>query len=88
LALAPANEVSGAGSEGVAVVGVEPGSPAAEHGLKTGDVILQVGGKAVGSVEDVRGALDAAHTRGKRDVLMRVKTADGTRFVAMPVANG
>jgi serine protease Do len=88
LALAPANEVSGAGSEGVAVVGVEPGSPAAEHGLKTGDVILQVGGKAVSSVPDVRSALDAAHTQGKHDVLMRVKTADGMRFVAMPLANG
>jgi serine protease Do len=88
LALAPANEVSYAGAEGVAVVRVEPGSPAADHGFKTGDVILQVGGKAVSSVKDVRNALDEAHASGKRDVLMRVKTADGARFVAMPLANG
>ena len=88
LALAPANEVSGAGAQGVAVVGVEPGSPAADRGLKTGDVILQVGGKPVSSVKDVRGALDEAHASGKRDVLMRVKTADGARFVAMPLAQG
>ncbi len=86
LALAPANEVSGAGGEGVAVVGVEPGSPAADHGFKTGDVILQVGGKSVSSVDDVRGALNEAHTQGKHDVLMRVKTADGTRFIAVPAA--
>jgi serine protease Do len=88
LALAPASEVSGAGSKGVAVVGVETGSPAAEHGFKTGDVILDVGGKSVGTVADVRGALSDAHAQGKHDVLMRVRTADGTRFVAMPLANG
>jgi len=86
LALAPANEVSGAGGEGVAVVGVEPGSPAADHGFKTGDVILQVGGKSVANVNDVREALNTAHTQGKHDVLMRVRTADGTRFIAMPAA--
>jgi len=88
LALAPANEVSGAGGEGVAVVGVEPDSAAAEHGFKTGDVVLDVGGKAVGSVSDVRRALSDARANGKRHVLMRVKTADGTRFVAMPLAAG
>jgi serine protease Do len=88
LALAPANEVTGEGAQGVAVVGVEPGSPAAERGFKTGDVILQVGGKSVSNVTDVRNALAAAHASGKRDVLMRVKTANGARFVAMPLAQG
>src|SRR5262249_61259979 len=38
LQLAPAAEVEGAGNQGVAVVGVEQGSRAAEHGLQTGDV--------------------------------------------------
>jgi len=88
LALAPANEVTGAGTEGVAVVGVEPSSPAADRGFKTGDVILQVGGKSVSNVKDVRTALDEAHAGGKRDVLMRVKSADGVHFVAMPIAKG
>jgi len=88
LALAPAKDVSGAGEQGVVVVGVEADSTAAEHGIKTGDVILDVGGKAVGSVADVRNAVGEAHAQGKHDVLMRVKTADGTRFVALPLANG
>jgi serine protease Do len=88
LALAPANEVTGAGNEGVAVVGVEPSSPAADRGFKTGDVILQIGGKSVSNVKDVRTALDEAHAGGKRDVLMRVKNADGVHFVAMPIAKG
>jgi len=88
LRLAPANEVTGAGSDGVAVLGVEPGSPAADRGFKTGDAILQVGGKSVSSVNDVRSALNEAHTNGKHDVLMRVKTADRMHFVAVPIAKG
>ena len=31
------------------VTAVDPEGPAAEHGLQTGDVILDVGGKAVGN---------------------------------------
>jgi serine protease Do len=85
LSLAPAADVAGAGGKGVAVVGVDPNGPAAEHGFKTGDIILDVGGKSVGNVGDVREAVDAAHQSGKHAVLMRVKTANGTRFVAMPV---
>ena len=88
LALAPASDVPGAGDNGVAVVGVEPGSTAADHGLKAGDVILDVGGKAVASVSDVRSAVTEAKGQDKHDVLMRVKTADGARFVALPFANG
>jgi serine protease Do len=86
LQLAPATEVEGAGSQGVAVVGVEDGSRAAERGLQTGDVILEVGGKQVAKPADVREALAAAHKSGRNQVLMRVKTAQaGTRFVAVPL---
>jgi serine protease Do len=85
LALAPADRVAGAGDKGVVVTGVDPAGPAAERGLKSGDVILQVGGKAVTSVKDVRQALSDAKTAGKHDVLVQVKTSDATRFVAMPI---
>jgi serine protease Do len=86
LQLAPAAEVEGAGGQGVAVVGVEQGGPAAEHGLQTGDIILDVGGKQVTKPADVRDALAAAHKAGRHDVLMRIKTAQaGTRFVAVPL---
>ena len=46
LRLAPASEVDGAGQRGVAIVGVDPNGAAAEKGLATGDVILDVGGQA------------------------------------------
>jgi serine protease Do len=85
LQLAPASEVDGAGDRGVVVMGVEPGGVAAEHGFKTGDVILDVSGKAVSRPVDVRDALVAAHQHGRKDVLMRIKTADATHFVAVPL---
>jgi hypothetical protein len=53
-ATARGGDVAGAGGKGVAVVGVDPAGPAAEHGFTTGDIILDVGGKTVGNVSDVR----------------------------------
>jgi serine protease Do len=85
LTLAPAKEVAGSGNQGVAVVGVDPNGPAAERGVKTGDVILDVGGKAVANAADVRQALSDARTAGKNTVLLRVKTAEAMRFVALPI---
>ena len=70
LNLAPAKDVGGAGSEGVAVVGVDPNGPASERGIKTGDVILDVGGKAVANVADVRKALTDARSAGKSSILL------------------
>jgi len=61
---------------------------AAENGFQTGDIILNVGGKAVANAGDVWSALMEANTNGKHSVLMQVKTADATRFVAMPLAKG
>jgi serine protease Do len=88
LSLAPANSVAGSGSKGLVVTGVDPNGPAAEHGFQTGDVILDVAGKSVGSVEDIRKALMDAKSQGRHDVLMRVKSADNTHFVAVPISNG
>jgi serine protease Do len=44
-----------------------------------------VGGKAVANVSQGREALSEA--KGKHDVLTRVKTADGTHFIARPLDN-
>ena len=87
LTLAPANEVSGAGDRGVAVTAVDPNGPAAEHGMQTGDVILDVGGKTVANAGDVRQALKEAKSQDKHQVLIRAKMGDATRFVALPFGN-
>ena len=84
LTLAPANDVAGAGKEGVAVINVDPNGPAAARGFQSGDVILQVAGKTVSSPGEVSSALKEARASGKHNVLMRVKNANGTRFVAVP----
>jgi serine protease Do len=88
LTLAPAGRVAGAGSEGVVVTGVDSSGVAADHGFSTGDVILEVAGKAVSTPADITKVLADAKSGGKRTVLMRVKKGDNTRFVALPVGNG
>lgn len=86
LSLAPAGDVQGAGQKGVVVTEVDPQGPAAQRGIQTGDVILNVGGKAVSNVGEVRSELVQAKSSGKRSVLLQVKSADATRFVAVPLA--
>jgi serine protease Do len=88
LTLAPANSVAGAGKEGVVVTDVDPKSAAAERGFKEGDVILEVAGKSVTNVGDVREAITAARNDNKNSVLMRVKSGGSSRFVAIPLAKG
>ena len=88
LSLAPANKVDGAGNDGVVITQVDPDGPAAAQGFRTGDVILDVGGKRVGSPDEVRKAIADARTGGKRTVLLRVKSGEGTRFVAVPLGRG
>ena len=88
LTLAPANSVAGAGKDGVVVTDVDPNSPSAERGFKEGDVILEVAGKLVATPGEVREAINTARSENKNSVLVRVKSGDSSRFVAMPVAKG
>jgi serine protease Do len=85
LTLAPARQVAGSGDEGVVVTAIDPDGPAASRGFKTGDVILEAGGKTVSVPSDVSKAVAEARKDGKRSILVRVKSGGGTRFVALPV---
>lgn len=85
LMLEPANDVAGSGNKGVVVTGVDPNGPAAEQGIQTGNVILDVGGRPVANAAEVRNALIAAKDHGKHDVLLRVKSGNATMFVAVPL---
>jgi len=86
LTVAPAAAV-GAGQRGVVVTAVDPDGPAAEAGFAAGNVILDVGGKAVASADDIAKALGEAQAQGKHDVLMRVKAGDATHFVAVSLGD-
>jgi serine protease Do len=87
LTLAPASKVAGAEGSGVVVTAVDPEGLAADHGFQVGDVILDVGGKSVANPADVRKQLADARKDGKHALLFRVKSGEGTRFVALPLGN-
>lgn len=88
LSVAPAAEVAGAGKRGVVITDVDPAGVAADHGIKRGDIIVDVGGQAVESARDLRHALDVAKHDSKKSVLMRVRTGDASHFVAVPLTTG
>jgi len=83
MTLESAASVAGAGKDGVVVANVDPDGAAAQKGISAGDVILEVAGKPVARPADVSAALNAAKADGKKAVLMRLKTQDGARFVAL-----
>jgi serine protease Do len=87
MTLAPSNKTSGAEGNGVVVTAVDPNGVAADHGFQVGDVILDVGGKSVSNPADVRKQLADARKDGKHALLFRVKSGEGTRFVALPLGN-
>jgi serine protease Do len=72
------------GDEGVRVTEVDPDSAAAERGIQSGDVILDAGGKSVTLPEQIVEAFATAKADGRKAVLLRVKTEQSVRFVALP----
>jgi serine protease Do len=70
---------------GVMVVEVEPGGLAAGHGVDPGDLILNVAEEVIGAPEDVYRLVDSAKNAGKRSILMRIKSGETVKFVALPI---
>ena len=67
---------------GVVITAVEPGSAAAEKGLRPGDVITRVNDQAVSSVADATAALNAAR-QGNGTALLLVRRGSSQQFVAL-----
>jgi serine protease Do len=72
-----------AGSHGLAVTGVEPGSSAERAGVREGDLIVSVNGQPVRDAAELRSALlkekDAA-------TLLRIRRGEGYLFLTVPAA--
>jgi serine protease Do len=75
------------GREGVAISDVNPDGIAAGRGIQNGDVIVEAAGKKISSATDLRRAVEAAQ-KGKHSVLLRIKSGDAAKFVALPLDHG
>ena len=71
--------------KGVVVTEVVAGSPAAEKGIRPGDVIVEVAQQAVATPADVRGAVAKAKEEARKSVLMLVQSGENLRFVAVKI---
>ncbi|MEZ5855150.1 MAG: PDZ domain-containing protein [Hyphomicrobiaceae bacterium] len=86
LTVAPANEVEGAGSTGLAVLAVDPDGTAAESGLQSGDVILKAGKTKITSSKDLVGALADAKAHGRKHALVLMRRDNAEHYIAVPIA--
>ena len=46
-------------------------------------MILEIGGQTVSKPADVKAGLEVAQKAGKKAVLLRIRSKEGTRFVAI-----
>ena len=69
--------------EGVAVLTVDEVSGAYLKGIRSGDVITEIGQKPVNAPGDVEQALKAAKVAGRKSVLMLLVREGALRFVAL-----
>jgi serine protease Do len=74
--------------DGVVIKEVQGDSDAAAKGLKSGDFILEVQGRAVNAPSDVVSGVKKARDDGRKAVLLRVKQGDSVRFVAVQLKAG
>jgi serine protease Do len=87
LSIAPAKAASG-DNQGLVVTAVDSNGPAAEQGIKVGDVIENVSGTTVSSLGEMQKQLGELRKAGKHSVLVRIRSDDMTRYVALPLATG
>lgn len=71
------------GTQGVVITSVGESSPAAEKGVRAGDVIIEVNQEAVKSPADVDAKVKAVQKAGRKSVLFLVERDGGLRFVAV-----
>ncbi|MEM9443606.1 MAG: PDZ domain-containing protein, partial [Pseudomonadota bacterium] len=71
--------------DGAIVTDVLPGSPAADKGLRQGDVIIEADHQEVADPKTVAEAVKAAAERGDKAILLLIKRGDQDRFVAVRI---
>ncbi|MBM84618.1 MAG: serine protease [Rhodospirillaceae bacterium] len=75
--------------EGVLITAVDPDSPAAEKGLRVGDVIVEIDQTEVSSPSEVINIVESVIKKGrKKSVLFTVNRQGSIRFVGLRVKKG
>ena len=73
---------AGVSLKGAVIAEVVPGSPAQRAGLQANDIILEVGGQAVGSAALMDRAVRAS--MGKREIVMRMARSNREFYAVLP----
>ncbi len=71
--------------QGVAVTRVDPESDAADKGMQPGDIVLAVNNVSVHTPKDVEKSVAAAHSKGRKSVLLLVSSSGTSHFVAVDI---
>ncbi len=72
--------------KGLLVTEADPQSPAAQKGVKAGDVIVEAAQEQIASIDDLIRNVDKVRRAGRKAVLLRVEDGKGDmRFVAVPI---
>lgn len=74
--------------KGVVIVEVTANSPAAERGIRAGDLIVEVSQEVVATPAEVIERVERARTANRRNVLMLIEGQQGLRWVPLPAVRG
>ncbi len=74
-----------AGTEGLAVMGVDQASEAFAKGLRDGDLITEAGQQKVVTIKDLQDRVTEAKDAGRKSLLLLIRRGGDPRFVALSV---
>ncbi|NMA99260.1 MAG: Do family serine endopeptidase [Phyllobacteriaceae bacterium] len=77
---------NGDGSGGLLIQNVDPDSTAAQRGLATGDVILEVDNQEMTSPADLERVVEAVKDKGLNTALIKVAREGEARFIGLPLS--
>lgn len=73
-------------AKGVVVTTVDPNGPAADQGVRPGEVIVEIGQEEVGNPGQLASKVAEAQEKGRKSVLLLIEGQGGLRFVAIRLA--